>query len=303
MWAISLKASLHFPDFTIIATSVTHAKMYQKAPTLLTTEPLVTLRFASLLLLRYFFLSKRSNLEEIGLQATYDWNPNNLRDIPLSRLTHILVKPVVFNLSTPSAVRHKQVYLSMFNSTSLKVPSGKFQRVHNRSNCYNRFLWMFKNLVTKVEDDKAACHYKSGSTLQSQGRRWAQSVNCLTPAAARNPPSPTPQKGQLMRCCLFHKGGHKQGLPSLSFPLVPLLLDAVLFLHWVFFVSLLLVLVSVRSSVVLWQLHTPIKIKRESSQMSSIHHLIEKCQWQLYAKTSICNQSGTLQSWPMTQES
>lgn len=70
MWAISLKSSLHFPDFSIIATSVTHAKPHQKAPTLLTTQPLVTLRFASLLLLRYFFLSKRSNLEEIGLQAT-----------------------------------------------------------------------------------------------------------------------------------------------------------------------------------------------------------------------------------------
>lgn len=42
MWASSLKSSLHFPDFSIIATSVTHAKPHQKAPTLLTTQPLVT---------------------------------------------------------------------------------------------------------------------------------------------------------------------------------------------------------------------------------------------------------------------
>ena len=42
MWAVSLKASLHFPGFCTIATPVTNATTYWKAPTLLTTQPLVT---------------------------------------------------------------------------------------------------------------------------------------------------------------------------------------------------------------------------------------------------------------------
>ena len=153
------------------------------------------------------------------------------------------------------------MYLSVFNSISLRVPLEKHQRAHNLHNCCYRSLWMYQNLVTEVWGDKAARNSKPSSTLQSQGRRWARSVNCLTSQAAREPLSPA-ANGASNALFLFHKGGHKQGLQPLGFPLIPLLLDAVLFLHWVFSVSLLLVPVSAHSSVVLWQLRTPIKIKR-----------------------------------------
>lgn len=97
--------------------------------------------------------------------------------------------------------------------------------------------------------------------------------------------TPAPSKRAIKALFHFPHGKHKQGLLSGSFFPVPLLLDAVLFPHWAFFVSLLLVPVSAHSSAVLWRLHTPGKISRWLSQTSLIHNPREIRWWQLYSKS------------------